>query len=132
MIETEIGGEMAAEDKSPHIEQIFAYIRQFQDASVEILSSRLGLTPQLVRLIRYQMAKVSKNDLTTQPFSFMRPKYRQKSYDLSPAKIFIEESDEPPKLEDLMKSLESECFGPSFYEDFERKLLEKGFKMAYP
>ena len=31
-----------------------------------------------------------------------------------------------------MKSLEAECFGPSFYEDFQSKLHEKGIKMAYP
>lgn len=41
------------------------------------LAKRLQLTPQIVRLIRHQ-----EKDISLMPFGFLRPKFRQISYNL--------------------------------------------------
>jgi hypothetical protein len=94
-------------------------MQSFQEASVEILSSRLSLSPQIVRLLRYQLQKTRKQDLATQPFSFLRPKFRSKPYDICKG-VKVD-------LEHLLKQMHKES-----YEEISRRLQEQGLQLMYP
>jgi hypothetical protein len=50
------------------------------------------------------MDKKDKNDLSTQPFSFLRPKYRRKPYDISLGKIATS-SENTTKLKEAFTEL---------------------------
>ena len=103
------------------ITEIFNYLNEFKDTSSEVLISRLSLSPQLVRLLRYQLGKQRKNDLDAQPFSWLRPKYRKKPYDLNPSKLVLsEEDDRAPKLSDLVTEFNQQ--EPDRYESLIAKL----------
>lgn len=75
-------------DETPtNIENLLEYIRNSRD-QVSNIAKNTNLNFNLIRLMKHQLSKVDKNDLQTQPFSFLRPLDRVKQYDYSAGKIF--------------------------------------------
>jgi hypothetical protein len=75
-------------DETPtNIENLLGYIRSSNDTVCNI-AKNTNLNFNLIRLMKHQLSKVEKNDLFTQPFSFLRPLDRVKQYDYSAGKIF--------------------------------------------
>lgn len=75
------------DDAPTNIENLLEYIRTSQDL-VSNIAKNTNLNFNLIRLMKHQLSKVDKNDLDTQPFSFLRPIDRVKPYDYSASKIF--------------------------------------------
>lgn len=93
---------------------------------LEQVCKNLSITKNIARLIYYTLDKKDRNDLQKQPFSFLRPKYRRKPYDISLGKIATA-SDNAIKLKEVLTELKDYS-----YETIQNKLLEQGVKLPYP
>ena len=58
---------------------IYDFIKE-SEKPIKQLSAELNLNPHLLRLIKHQLGKQDKNDMETQPFSFVRPCNKMKKY----------------------------------------------------